>query len=155
MPSKKLSSKEDPIALLKQDHKKVSALFKKLLAKKEPTTSEREQLFKELNTELTVHAEIEEKLFYPALKNAKQTHDIVLESYEEHHLVKFTLHELEHDPKNTEEWKVKLIVLKEGIEHHVGEEEGDMFIKAERILDTEEKLKLGQDMKRMKESLMR
>ena len=154
MTTKKLSKKDDPIELLKQDHKKVSALFKKLLAKKEPTSTEREKLFTELNTELTVHAEIEEKVFYPALKAAKQTHDIVLESYEEHHLVKFTLKELDENPKNTEEWKAKLIVLKEGIEHHVGEEEGDMFIKAQRILDAEEKEELGKEMKALKEKLL-
>jgi iron-sulfur cluster repair protein YtfE (RIC family) len=149
-----LLKKEDPITRLKQDHKKVSTLFKKLLSKKEPSLSQRKELFKELNTELTAHAEVEEKVFYPALKTAKQTHGLILESYEEHHLVKFTLKELDEERKDTEEWKAKLIVLQENIDHHVKEEEQDLFIKANRILDSEEKIELGKKMKIMKEKLL-
>ena len=85
----------DAFELLKRDHKKVSEIFEKL----EPTTERgvktREELFTRLKNELDVHARVEEQIFYPALKEAQETHDITLEAYEEHAIVKQLLAELE------------------------------------------------------------
>jgi hemerythrin superfamily protein len=136
----------DAISLLKNDHRKVEKIFSQI----EKGTGNREQLFTELATELTVHAEIEEKLFYPAVKDAKQTHDLVLESFEEHKQVKMVLADLGQADKTTETWLAGLKVLMEDVEHHVGEEENDLFPKVSKILSEQELKDLGARMEAMK-----
>ena len=130
--------------LLKADHKKVAGIFEKL----EPTTERgvktREQLFAQLKNELDLHARIEEEIFYPALKEADETHDVVLEGYEEHAVVKRLLRELDELSKDDETWGAKLKVLQENVEHHVEEEEGEMFPSARKVLSAEEVEALGE-----------
>src|SRR5215212_8445466 len=115
----------DAFELLKKDHEKVSGIFEKL----EPTTERgvktREELFTQLKQELDVHARIEEEILYPLLKQSSETEEITLEAYEEHHVVKQLLSELEDLSKDDETWGAKLKVLKENVEHHVEEEEGE------------------------------
>jgi hypothetical protein len=77
------------------------------------------------------------------LKEAEETHDITLEAYEEHNVVKTLLAELDVLPKDDETWEAKLTVLKENVEHHVEEEEGEMFKKARKVLSTEQIEALG------------
>jgi hemerythrin-like domain-containing protein len=129
--------------LLKQDHKKVSGIFEKL----EPTTERgvktREELFAQLKQELDIHARIEETILYPALKDADETKDITLEAYEEHGVVKQLLAELDELSKDDETWGAKLKVLKENVEHHVEEEEGEMFPSARKVLSPEQIEQLG------------
>lgn len=137
----------DAITLLKNDHRKVEKIFSQI----EKGDGNRAQLFNELMTELTVHAEIEEKLFYPAVKNANQTHDLVLESFEEHKQVKMVLADLAKADKNTEHWLAGLKVLMEDVQHHVGEEEKELFPKVEKTVLSEKQLKdLGKQMEEMK-----
>jgi hemerythrin-like domain-containing protein len=137
--------------LLKADHTKVNEIFEQL----EPTTERgvktREELFNKLKQELTIHAQIEEKVFYPVLEEAGPTHEIVLEAYEEHNLVKQLLEELDAMPKDSEEWKAKLTVLQENVEHHVEEEEGEMFPKAKRVLTAEQIQQLGDELQAAKQ----
>jgi len=137
--------------LLKQDHEKVSGLFEKL----EPTTERgvktREELFTQLKQELDVHAKIEETILYPVLKEAQETEDITLEAYEEHNVVKQLLAELDELPKDDETWGAKLTVLKENVEHHVEEEEGEMFKKARKVLSEEQIEELGTRMEAAKQ----
>ena len=133
----------DAFTLLKTDHKTVAGLMEKIDATTERALKGREELFTQLKTELDIHAEIEEKILYPVLEKAEETHDISLEAYEEHRLVKQLLGELESEPKNTEEWTAKFTVLKENVEHHVEEEEGEMFKKARKVLSQEEIDELG------------
>jgi hemerythrin superfamily protein len=141
----------DAISLLKNDHRKVEKIFKDI----EKGNGNREQLFKELATELTVHAEIEEKLFYPAVKDAKPTHEIVLESFEEHKQVKVVLADLEKADKKTEHWLAGLKVLMEDVQHHVGEEENELFPKVkDKVLAKEELEDLGTRMEQMKTQLL-
>jgi iron-sulfur cluster repair protein YtfE (RIC family) len=133
----------DAFELLKKDHEKVSGIFEKL----EPTTERgvktREELFAQLKQELEIHSKIEEQILYPVLKEAEETHDITLEAYEEHNVVKTLLTELEALPKDDETWGAKLTVLKENVEHHVEEEEGEMFKKARKVLSSEQIENLG------------
>ncbi|TMG40778.1 MAG: hemerythrin domain-containing protein [Chloroflexi bacterium] len=137
----------DAIDLLKQDHRKVEKLFSEI----EKSKDGRDRLFTELATELTVHAEIEEQLFYPAVQNAKQTHDLVLESFEEHKQVKMVLADLEKTDKSTDTWRARLKVLMEDVQHHVKEEETELFPKVkEKILSRDELETLGQRMEAMK-----
>jgi len=136
--------------LLKEDHKKVAGIFEKL----EPTTERgvktREELFAQLKSELDVHAWVEETIFYPALKEADETHDIVLEGYEEHKVVKTLLAELDSLAKDKEEWGAKLKVLQENVEHHVEEEEGEMFKNARKVLTGAQAEELGARMEAAK-----
>ena len=138
------------VTLLKADHKKVAGIFEKL----EPTTERgvktREDLFAQLKNELDVHARVEEEIFYPALKEADETHDIVLEAYEEHAVVKTLLAELDELAKDDETWGAKLKVLQEMVEHHVEEEEGEMFPKAKEVLSAEEIEALGNQLEAAK-----
>jgi len=141
--------------LLKQDHKKVSGIFEKL----EPTTERgvktREELFAQLKQELDIHARIEETIFYPAIKEAKETKDITLEAYEEHNVVKQLLAELDELSKDDETWGAKLKVLKENVEHHVEEEEGEMFPSAREVLSPEQIEELGTRMEASKKEQLK
>jgi hemerythrin-like domain-containing protein len=140
----------DAFKLLKSDHEKVAGILEKLEGTTERALKTREELFKQLKTELDIHAGIEEKIFYPVLEKAEESRDITLEAFEEHRLVKQLLGELEAEVKDDEKWTAKFTVLNEQIEHHVEEEEGEMFKKARRVLSKEEIEELGARMEKAK-----
>jgi hemerythrin-like domain-containing protein len=129
--------------LLKEDHDKVAGILEKLDATTERGIKTREELFTQLKTELDIHAEIEEMIFYPELEKHDETRDITLEGIEEHRIVKELLAELDALAKDDEVWTAKMTVLKENVEHHVEEEEGEMFPKARKALTEEEIESLG------------
>ena len=139
----------DAFELLKKDHKKVSQLFKEIEAASGQTKKE---IFARLKTELDVHANVEERIFYPALENKEEARDITLEAYEEHKVVKDLLGELESSNAPEDEWDAKLTVLKENVEHHVEEEEGELFSKARQALSKQEIEELGVEMEAEKAS---
>jgi hypothetical protein len=123
--------------LLKKDHETVKSLFAELEGTTEEQGDEREELFQTLKQELSVHALAEEKFFYPLLLEEEESEEIALEAVEEHKVVKKLLKELEANRKDTKEWAAKLKVLQENVEHHVEEEEGELFEKAEDIISEE------------------
>jgi iron-sulfur cluster repair protein YtfE (RIC family) len=133
----------DVFTLLKADHEKVSGIFSKLEETTERAAKTREELFAQLKQELDVHAHIEETIFYPAIKQEAETREITLEGFEEHHVIKTLLKELEGQSVETERWTAKLKVLKENVEHHVEEEEGEMFKGAREVLSKEQIEDLG------------
>ena len=141
----------DAIALLKADHDKV----KKLLTDGEETTERAEktraELFDTLKSEMLIHERIEEEIFYPALKSHPKARDIVLEGYEEHHVVDEIMGELEATDVTDEAWGAKFKVMKENIEHHIEEEEGDMFKQARDVFDDDELEDLGRRMQELKQ----
>jgi hemerythrin-like domain-containing protein len=139
--------------LLKEDHQKVSGIFQQLEPTTERAEKTRTELFAKLNEELSIHARIEEAIFYPAIKQEAETREIVLEGFEEHHVVKMLLKELESMPVDTEQWAAKLKVLQENVEHHVEEEEQEMFQKARQVLSEDDIDRLGAQMEEMKEQL--
>jgi len=142
----------DAIALLETDHRKV----KKLLAELETTTERgvktRTELFATIKGELTLHEIVEEEIFYPELKAHPRAQDIVLEAYEEHHVVDLLMGELEALDVSDETWGAKATVMKENIEHHIEEEEGEMFRQARRVFDAGELDDLGARMEARKTS---
>lgn len=140
--------------LLKEDHQKVSGIFQQLEPTTERAEKTRTELFARLKQELDVHTQIEEKIFYPAIKQAAETREIVLEGYEEHAVVKTLLGELESGDVTSEQWTAKLKVLKENVEHHVEEEEEEMFQKARQVLSEEEITTLGERMEEEKKRLL-
>ena len=141
----------DALSLLKTDHDKV----KKLLAEGEQTTERgektRTELFETLKAEMMLHERIEEEIFYPALKEHPKAKDIVLEGYEEHHVVDEIMGELEATDVTDETWGAKFTVMKENIEHHIEEEEGDMFKQARDVFDEDELEDLGRRMQELKQ----
>ena len=145
----------DAMSLLKDDHQKV----KKLLAELESTTERgvktREELFTKVKQDLVVHEAIEEEIFYPALKEHPKTKEIALEGYEEHHVVDTVMAEIEGVAYDDEKWGAKFAVMKENLEHHIEEEEGEMFKQAKQVFDQDELTQLGESMKARKEDLMR
>jgi len=139
--------------LLKEDHQKVDGIFQQLEPTTERAEKTRQELFDRLRLELEIHAQIEEKIFYPAIKQAAETRAITLEGYEEHRVVKTLLRELEGLEVTDEQWTAKLKVLKENVEHHVEEEENEMFQKARNVLTEDEIRQLGERMMEMKQTL--
>jgi hypothetical protein len=133
----------DAFELLKNDHKKVSEIFEEI---ESASGKAKTQLFTRLKSELDLHAHIEEKFLYPALENKEEARDITLEAYEEHKVVKDLLAELATDRTPEDEWDAKLKVLRENVEHHVEEEEGELFDKAEDVLTAEQIERLGNEM---------
>ncbi len=140
----------DAFELLKNDHKKVSELFKEI---ESASGQVKKQLFTQLKNELDVHAHIEERFLYPALENTDEAREITLEAYEEHKVVKDLLAELSNGDTPAEQWDARLKVLKENVEHHVEEEEGELFDKAEDALGDERVEQLGVEMEAEKSSL--
>ena len=133
----------DAFELLKTDHEKVSQLFKEI---ESASGQAKGRLFKRLKGELDVHAHIEEKVLYPALENTEDAREITLEAYEEHKVVKDLLAELAKGGPLNDEWDAKLTVLKENVEHHVEEEEGELFSKARKALSDEELDRIGAEL---------
>ncbi len=134
----------DPIKMLKDDHRKVEELFERFEELGERATTTKQEIVRKLIEELSVHAEIEETLVYPLLRQkAEDMEDDVLEAYEEHHLVKRTLAELENMTPADEMFDAKVCVLCEAIEHHVEEEEDELLPKLKKVLDKDELADLG------------
>ena len=118
------SNSQDAIALLKQDHRTVEELFGKF--EKTSGDGRKQKLAEEICLELSVHAQIEEEIFYPACKG-KVDEDLLKESYVEHDGAKLLIAEImAGGPKTDEYYDAKVKVLQEEIEHHVKEEEKRM-----------------------------
>jgi hemerythrin superfamily protein len=133
----------DPFELLKADHRKVEELFTQL---ESASGKQKLAVFGQIKTELELHTHIEEKVFYPALEEPEETHDLALEAYEEHAVVKDLLKQLGRDRSADDEWEAQAKVLQENVEHHVEEEENELFPKAESALGEEELEELGDRM---------
>jgi hemerythrin superfamily protein len=141
------------LTLLKKDHAKVKALLSELESTTERGVQTRQRLFAEIKAELTVHETIEEEIFYPELKAHPKAKDIVLEAYEEHNVVDTLMGELSSLSVEDETWGAKAKVMQENIEHHIEEEEGEMFDKAEQVFDETELEDLGRRMAERKETV--
>ena len=121
----------DAIRLLTDDHAKLKRLLRDLETTTDRAVKTREELFDKVKTELTVHEVIEEEIFYPELKAHPKAKAIVLEAFEEHNVVDTVMAELEGLPVDDERWGAKAKVMQENVEHHMEEEEGEMFQKAQ------------------------
>jgi hemerythrin-like domain-containing protein len=143
----------DALRLLKEDHVKVKKLLSQLEETTERAVKTREAVFSQLKHDLEIHEAIEEQFLYPALKDHPKTRDVALEAYEEHHVVDEVMGEMLDLPVSDETWTAKFTVMKENLEHHIQEEEEDMFEKARRALGDEELADLGERMAARRDSL--
>lgn len=137
----------DAIVLLREDHKTVEKLFKRFEKTEDEDKAERREIADTVIEELTVHAWIEEQLFYPAAREAApDTTDHVLESVEEHHAVVWMLSELKDMDPADERFKAKMSVLMENVRHHVEEEEKDWFPDVRKAMGRNRLTELGERM---------
>lgn len=143
------------IALLKQDHERVKGLFRDFEAAGDRAHKKKGAIAQEAINELEVHATIEEEIFYPAFqkKGKRDDREMVAEAVEEHHVGKVLMEELHDMDPGDERFAAKFTVLTELIEHHIEEEEGEMFPEAEQRLGKNLDA-LGEQMARRKEELM-
>jgi hemerythrin-like domain-containing protein len=144
------SAEPDAVTLLETDHRRLEELLKQGDETTERAVKARTDLLHALTAELTVHELIEEKVLYPALKVHAEAKDIVLEGYQEHHIADVIVKELHEVAKDDEQWGAKFKVLKESLEHHIDEEEWEMFRTARAVLSREELQTLGARMAAMK-----
>ena len=131
------------ITLLKHQHREVEALFKQL--HKAKAGAPRRNIFERIADALAVHAAIEEKHFYPAVKE-KTTEEILLESVEEHLAIKRVIADVLRTDAADETFAAKIKVLEDEITHHVEEEEESLFPRVERMFDDEALESLGDAM---------
>ena len=126
-----------PMHLLKQDHRTVKELFSEYGKLGDGSREDKERLFREINEELTIHAEIEERLFYPAVRDVKtdEAEDLVNEAVEEHLIVKTLLEECSALQPGEAQFDAKMKVLRDTVEHHAAEEEKEMFPQAKKLPD--------------------
>jgi len=138
----------DAIVFLKEDHKVVERLFKKLEALGDGATKSKRNLVDEILDELAVHAAIEERVFYTAIREVAK--DEVLEGYEEHHVFEQTMAELRDLDVEAENFDAKVGVLMEMVRHHVEEEEQDMFPKVREAMGRNELKAIGERLEQAK-----
>ncbi len=134
---------------LKKDHEKVAILFEDII--KTSSDAKRDTLFIELKKELIVHADAEHATFYKSLKKHEETKELAMHADKEHAEVKAYLSKLSEIPSKNNQWMVLLGELKYAVEHHVKEEERDMFAKAKKVLDKETEAELLKQMEAFKE----
>jgi len=137
------------IELLKTQHEEAKGLFKKI---EKAEDDEKQDLFERLADALAVHATIEEKQFYPATRNAR-TEEMLQEAVEEHLSAKRLIADLLEMIPDDPQFDAKVAVLKEQVEHHIEEEEEDLFPKVRKMLEADELEDLGVVMEDMAEDL--
>ena len=141
------------LTVLKQDHGNVEALFKQFEGLDEGDVDEKRRVVDHLIEQLSVHAAIEEQVFYPAVRQASdEVKGTVLEGLEEHHIVTWTLSELETMAPADERFDAKVRVLIESVRHHVEEEEGELFDAVRAAVPTQELDALGEALAKAKQT---
>ena len=147
------SKPTDAVALLTAEHREVSEMFKQFESMGDRAKSKKQKLVEEICTALTLHAAIEEEIFYPAVREAaKDADDMLDEALVEHASAKDLIAQLQDMDPEDELYDAKVKVLSEQIEHHVGEEEKEMFPKAKKAgLDL---VALAEEMSTRKEELL-
>lgn len=143
----------DAITMLKDDHKAVEQLFKRFENASERAHVERRNIVDRVVEALSVHAAVEEQVFYPVVRaTVPGTEDQTLESLEEHHIVKWVLSELDSMSPEDERFGAKVTVLIENVRHHVKEEEQELFPMVRKELGRDSLSDVGMAMAQVKNS---
>jgi len=142
----------DALELLKEDHRKVGDLFARFKATGDE--NKHQQLFEQIRIELEIHTHIEETVLYPAFEKYGQLKALVLEAYEEHKQIKTLISEVIALNEGSERFDAKLKVMGENVEHHVKEEEGEMFPKVKKFFDRNQLEQLGQELETAKKQFV-
>jgi hemerythrin-like domain-containing protein len=153
--SAKRQEASDAIELLTEDHEKVRGLLQQLEKTTARSAEKRGALYQKIAHEVRVHSRVEEELFYPAYRDAarsQQDEKLFYEAAEEHGLVDQVMDAIELESPESPVFAAKCKVLKDLIEHHIEEEEGEMFPKARKLLGKRLE-ELGRQMEVRKEEL--
>jgi len=142
----------DAIAMLEADHKKVKALFEQFDALSDRSVVNKKKIADQICNELTIHTQLEEDIFYPAVRGPIHDGDLMDEAIVEHASAKELIAQIRDMDPGDDLYDAKVKVLSEQIEHHVGEEEDEMFPKVRKT--SVDLVALGQQMAAEKESLM-
>ena len=142
----------DVLTFLTRDHFDLKASFDKLEAAHGQQAS---QLWQQLRDRLTLHETMEETFFYPRLKQDSRAEDLILESYQEHHVIDVLVGEISQLGPDDEQWQPKIKVLRENAEHHISEEQDELFPKVRKIWDTATRAEVGELMQQMKDGRTR
>lgn len=132
--------------MLKQDHQEVTDMLEQAIESKDPSQ------FPKVKKMLDVHMEGEEKFFYPILRNKDK--EGMLEAYEEHSVGKRLLQEIEGTKKGNERCIPRIKVLKDVLEHHIEEEESEIFDEAREVLSDQQEQKIVQQFEELKSQKM-
>jgi len=143
----------DAIRLLEQDHKKVKGLFKEFEGMSDRAKERKMRMYRTIRMELEIHTRIEEEIFYPVARGVDE--EMIAEATEEHHVVDMILRELEGIDASEDSFDAKMTVLQENVEHHIEEEEGELFPKVEKKIKKDQLSQLGEQMMQRKEMLAR
>ena len=138
----------DALQLLKQDHQAVKDLFDQIDEAED--AKQRKTIFDQIDTQLNIHAHIEETVFYPEMRKIDDLKDMVEEALEEHQEVKTLLEEIEGLDPEGEQFSASLEELMENVEHHVAEEEDEMFPKVREQCDQATLDRLGDQLESAK-----
>jgi hemerythrin-like domain-containing protein len=144
------------ITMLKSDHATVKRLLRELSETTERATKQREALVAQIERELKMHAQLEEEIFYPAFKAASrgtEAEDLFYEAAEEHHIVDMVLPALKAANPKSKEFTAKASVMKELVEHHIKEEESEMFKEARELFGDEQLRELGDMMQARRDTI--
>ena len=133
----------DIYSFIKKDHQEVANLFRRLKAA-EGFSETSEQLLAQLREDLALHAHAEEQVWYPALREAEGTKELVEEALDDHELIQDLLDELAASRMDDEAWNERLEVLEEHVEEHIEEEEGDLFDVARQLFNAAQAAELAQ-----------
>ena len=141
--------------MLRQDHKTVEKLFKQF-EKAQDDAREARRIADQIVEELSVHAFIEEQVFYPAVRaEMPDAEDDILEALEEHHVAKWLLSEIDGMSPDNERFRAKTMVLIESVRHHVEEEEQTLFPEVRKELKRKRLTELGAEMEETKRTAPR
>ncbi len=141
----------DALELLIADHRKVDGLFQQF--EKGGNAQEFDHLFAQLKADLTVHTEIEEKIFYPAVRNNPDTTALVEEAYQEHAQVKQLLQMISTLDNTSAEWGQQMTEVMRDVQHHVQKEETELFPKVREHFNQDQLQQLGLQMQELKTDL--
>ncbi|MGZ3747143.1 MAG: hemerythrin domain-containing protein [Pseudobdellovibrionaceae bacterium] len=141
--------------ILKKDHQEVKDLFEQIEnSLKEKNYDEAESAFEELRVKITAHAKAEQEVFYQPLKMVSEdskSEDLIGEAEQEHHLIALLLNELSRMDPDAEEWKAKMTVLNEMVNHHFEEEEGEIFSVAQECFSAQDAEEIAENMQDLKQ----
>jgi hemerythrin superfamily protein len=154
--SRSRAKKNDIITLLKEDHKKVKSLLEDLLSGEESEASEIGQLFDEIERELKLHTELEEKHVYPIFKETGENEEdgkMFFEAHEEHHIVDIVLEDLRKAEPGSESFMARAKVLDELVRHHIKEEEKEMLPRLKKLVDEQQLEEIGARVMEMKQQM--
>lgn len=137
---------KDALALLAADHEKVKSLFKQFEELTDRAVVSKKKIASQICKELSIHAEIEEAVFYPAVRDLIKDRDLMDEALVEHEGAKSLIAQIQEMQPGDDLYDAKVKVLSEQINHHVKEEEGEMFVQIRKLKKNIDLIALGEEM---------